>query len=233
MFEIDGIARRLPDFEADGQLINAVTVHSRNGWGVVVCRAGRPTLYANGEVPGRLLKCLASKKTYIFILEVIAQCIGAWYFQAVLGKEYWSFVDNVGARFSLVKGYSRDADANAIVSLFWHAAAEVLAAPFFEHVPSSAQLADKVSRNEHADALHQGWTRVDLDLDDLWDLLAEVITSGGVAQREHVAKLADIVHHNELKWWSAACKGRGADGSGFRTRRPDVYSGRGCVGAPS
>jgi hypothetical protein len=35
----------------------------------------------------------------------------------------------VGARFPLAKGYTKDDMANAVVSLFWHAATEVTLDP--------------------------------------------------------------------------------------------------------
>ncbi len=88
------------------------------------------------------------KEAFILFLEVAAQCLACWFFEAVLGHAYWAFVDNMAARFSLLKGYSRDRDANAMVSLCWGRVTVAGSATWFEHVPSKAQLADAVSRQD-------------------------------------------------------------------------------------
>ena len=88
---------------------------------------------------------MRSKRTYIFLLEVIAQCIGLWIFWPELGPQCWAFVDNEGAKFSLRKGYTKDDDVNAILSLFAAAGAITGCTPFFDWVSSEAQVADGIS----------------------------------------------------------------------------------------
>ena len=117
------------------------------GWGVVVVNGPR-MWHFSGTVPAEVFNVLQKKKTYIFLLEVIAQCMGTWLLAPELGSDCWAFVDNVGAEFALRKGFSRDRDANAVVSLFWAAAALTGVRPWFERVPSKAQLADEVSRGD-------------------------------------------------------------------------------------
>ena len=110
---------------------------------------------------------LPSKKTFIFLIETIAQRLALWFCALKLGSAYRAFRDNVGARFSLAKVYTKDVATNAVVSLFWHATTEVRSAPRFEHVPSTAQLADGVSKSDRTLTEKNGWDELDLQIDDL------------------------------------------------------------------
>jgi hypothetical protein len=164
----------------------------RNGWGIVLIRPGYTPEFMFGSIPEKLLTKFKSKKTFIFIIEVIAQCLGQWLFQKELGTHYWSFVDNVGARFSLTKGYTRDRDANAVVSLFWASVAARGTAPWFEHVPSKAQLADAVSRGDLDTARERAWKGWTIDTSAIWDLIGDLVTKGGIATFDTAAELDRI-----------------------------------------
>ena len=59
---------------------------------------------------------------------------------------------------------------------------------------SAAQLVDGVSRGDMALPRAQGWLRGALELEELWDLLAEAILWGSVARAWHVDAPEDAVH---------------------------------------
>ena len=172
---------------------------ARNGWGFIVVGPSGAGVYACGTIPKWFLQKLPSKKTFIFLIETIAQCLALWFCAPELGSAYWAFCDNVGARFSLAKGYTKDVATNAVVSLFWHAATEVGTAPWFEHVPSAAQLADGVSRGDRTLPEKNGWDELDLQIDDLWELLLQILDEGGIAQWRHLRALQDITERERRR----------------------------------
>ena len=139
------------------------------------------------------------KATFIFLLEVIAQCIGLWFFWPELGSACWAFVDNEGAKYSLRKGYTRDDDVNTILSLFAASTALTRCAPFFDRVASSAQLADSVSRGDFSMVRGLGWKHVELRLEPLWPFLRRVAGEGGFATRDHAAELLVIIEQCRLE----------------------------------
>ena len=116
-YEVHGVSRRIHELSAD----DITDHHATNGWGVIVIR-GQLSWHFSGSVPARVFKVIKSKKTYIFLLEVVAQCFGAWLMADELQPFCWAFCDNVGAEHALRKGFSRDRDANAVISLFWSVA---------------------------------------------------------------------------------------------------------------
>ena len=56
---------------------------------------------------------------------------------------------------------------NAVVSLHWHATTKARSAPRFEHVSSTAQSADGVSKGDRTLTEKNGWDELDLQIDDL------------------------------------------------------------------
>ncbi len=160
-----------------------------NGWGAIVVQQDAPAICVRGEIPLRILEKLQTKKTHVYFLEVLGQCFGAWLFTAELGDVYWAFVDNCGARCSLLKGYSKNPDGNLLISLFWHYAATKRTVPWFEHVPSAAQLADGVSRDDWTIPKERSWLRISPDFDPFWDLLCDILDSGSLATVDHVERL--------------------------------------------
>ena len=130
------------------------------------------------------------KRKLTFFIEVIAQCSRQWLFHPELGIHYWSFVDNVGARFALTKGYSRDRDAEAIASLLWNSVAARGTAPWFEHVPSKAQLADAVCRAGLDGATAHDWRGWQADVNGIWRLMCDLLSREGIA---------DLKTSNELQ----------------------------------
>ena len=185
-FEVDGVNRGFSYFDTNPKEKDKVNAKSRNGWGIVLVRRGHANICARGSLPRGVMAKMKSKKTFIFFLETLAQCLGAWLFEKELGDTYWAFIDNEGARYSLLKGYSRDQDANAIISLFWGHAAMCKTAPWFERVPSAAQLADGVSRDDWELPFAQGWLRIEPNFDGIWDILFDMIGSGHIAGPTHI-----------------------------------------------
>ena len=151
-----------------------------NGWGFVLFPADRasPPMYAFGSVPPAVLERFATKRAFIFILEALAQCLPLWALGPALAGPYWSFVDNTAAQHALTRGYSGNAAANAVVSAFWVAASVYTACPWFERVPSKANISDAVSRRDFTYAKDQKWRRLDFDFTRVYTLLADFVDSG-------------------------------------------------------
>jgi hypothetical protein len=176
-FTYRGVTKKVSDF-ADIQ--DFADPSATSGWGTVIIR-GKDMWHFSGAVPNRVFSVIKKKKTYIFLLEVIAQCMGIWFMAPELGPNFWAFVDNVGAEFALRKGFSRDRDANAVISLFWSAAAVADTRPWFERVPSKAQLADEVSRGDDTMLVRMGSRRMDFNYDKVWDTVIDMVEKGGLA----------------------------------------------------
>ena len=126
--------------------------------------------------------------------------MGTWLLAPELGSDCWAFVDNVGAEFALRKGFSRDRDANAVISLFWGAAALTGVRPWFERVPSKAQLADEVSRGDDSLILTLGSRRLDFDYTGIWQVVVEMIGTGGLANHEICSRLVATVSEQRRKF---------------------------------
>ena len=173
--------------------------HATSGWGVVVI-SGKEAWHFGGSVPHEVFTALKKKKTYIFLLEVVAQCMGTWLMARELQPHFWAFVDNVGAEHALRKGFSRDRDANAIISLFWAAAAHCTTRPWFERVPSAAQLADGVSRNDDTAAQCIGSKRLDFDFDEIWGIIIDMVSAGGLADTSHRDSLLAAVNRQRARF---------------------------------
>ena len=124
-------------------------------------------------MPVDILRAFAVSGQFIFILEALAQCLPLWVFWPVLRGPYWSLVVNNSAGGSLIKGYSSNAEANVLISLFWATAVAKAAEPWFERVPSAANVSDAISRKDFSKAKEMGWTPCEVGLDCLWQLLRE------------------------------------------------------------
>ena len=137
-------------------------------------------MFAHGSVPPAVLQLFATRRAFIFIfiLEALAQCLPLWALGPALAGPYWSFVDNTAAQHALTRGYSGNAAANAVVSAFWVAAAGYTACPWFERVPSKANISDAVSRRDFAYAVDQKWRHLDFDFTRVYTLFADFVDSG-------------------------------------------------------
>ena len=142
-----------------------------NGFGFVVLCPGRRPLCCWGSVPPVLLVKLAVEGQYIFMLEALAQCWSLWLFCPLLRVRwpFWSFVGNSAAQWALTKGYSRNKEANVLVSLLTAAVVDKQADAWFERVSSAANLSDDVSRNDFGRAQKEGCS----DFKDIRRILAD------------------------------------------------------------
>ena len=111
-----------------------------------------------------------------------------WVFWPCLKGPYLSFIDNSSAQWALTKGYSNNEQANRLVTLFWCAVSERQGDPWFERVPTKANISDSVSRGDRKPAKTRGWIEVEVDLHEVWNLLDEGVSAGynmlpGIATR--------------------------------------------------
>ena len=155
---------------------NDSSVSLENGWGLVVV-AEDVTLYSYGVVPRDVLDKFRKRKQYIFLLESLAQCLILWFFSPELGPFFLSFCDNTGSHFSLIKGMSKDPEVNALVGIYWAVSGILGVDPWIEVVPTKAQLADAVSRQDVSEATLLGWKYVPMDLTVVWRVLIEACVS--------------------------------------------------------
>ena len=91
---------------------------------------------------------------------------------------YLSFVDNAAAQWALLKGYSINEEGNLLVTLVWAAVTSTGGAPWFERVPSKANVSDSVSRGNTEEARKRGWLEVEVDLTETWKLLISSFEAG-------------------------------------------------------
>ena len=59
-------------------------------------------------------------------------------------------------------------------------------------MPSAAQSADGVSRRDRTLPKKNGWDELDLQIDDLYELLLQILVEGGIAQWRHLRAIQDI-----------------------------------------
>ena len=78
------------------------------------------------------------------------------------------FLDNEGAKFSLIRGSSRAVDTNDIVHATWTACRQRHLYPWWERVTSKDNPVDRASRGDLRDLYRQGWHVVPARLPDIW-----------------------------------------------------------------
>ena len=66
-------------------------------------------------------------------------------------------------------------------------------------MPSAAQLADGVSRGDRTLPEKNGWDELDLQIDDLWELLLQILDEGDIAQWRHLSALQDITERERRR----------------------------------
>ena len=145
---------------------------------------GDQTLYSYGVVPRDVLDRFRKRTQYILLLESLAQCLILWFVSPELGTFFMSCCDNTSSHFSLAKGMSRDPEVNALVGIYWAASGILGVDPWIEVVPTKAQLADAVSRQDEAEARQLGWVYVPMDLSVVWQLHVRACVSPEVQYDE-------------------------------------------------
>ena len=99
----------------------------------------------------------------IFLLELLAVCIGFWLWGDVFGGSSLVFTDNEAAKACLVKGSSAHPIANKL--LFCQAVLEVerMCLPWFSRVPSLFQHRRRTSRKNGREPLLEGIPKIDFN----------------------------------------------------------------------
>eukprot|EP00971_Amphidinium_carterae_P022914 452124-Amphidinium_carterae.1 len=128
---------------------------------------------------------------FIFFLEFLAQLLSIILFRRQLAEDVLSFIDNTPATFVLLSGYSRNEGVNNLVGLYWVLCSKLGLRPWFEWVPSAANVADAVSRENFKLAQDAGWHQVHAELADIW---AVVLKAASDSQYAYHQAPSDLLH---------------------------------------
>ena len=148
-----------------------------NGWGFVA-KVGEKVMYASGFVPFWFVRHFASRRSYIYMLEIVAQILPLYALVKDLDPYCIMFVDNEPARHALRKGYGRDEHINRLVQTAWLWIERCGMVPQWQRVMSSANISDAVSRGDFREAERQGWTRLHVDWDNIFAALLDQCLDG-------------------------------------------------------
>lgn len=126
-------------------------------WGVVLLdsETGLRTA-AGGLIPDKLVRAWRGfgVEQVITLAEAYAVLLARIMFRETLvRRKVLYFVDNEGARYSLIKACSPSLPLLQIVQLFHSCSEHDLSMPWIERVPSQSNIADLPSRNQLAEAL--------------------------------------------------------------------------------
>ncbi|CAE7195818.1 eIF3-S7 [Symbiodinium natans] len=128
-----------------------------NGWGFVLV-IDDEVFYSRGVVPAWFLRRFASRKAFIYVLEIVAQLLPLLAFGERLPSFWTAYIDNAAGQWALLKGYGKDDAVNGVLSAFWASAARHCWFPEFVRVPSKANVSDAVSRDDLRQASAEGWS---------------------------------------------------------------------------
>ena len=117
-----------------------------------MARVGDKVLYASGFVPFWFARHFASRRAYIYMLEIVAQILPLYALVGILDKYCIMFVDNEPARHALGKGYGSDEQVNKLVQTVWLCIETHGMIPQWQRVCSSANVSDAVSRGDFREA---------------------------------------------------------------------------------
>ncbi|OLP83053.1 hypothetical protein AK812_SmicGene36237 [Symbiodinium microadriaticum] len=147
---------------------------ANNGWGFVL-RLGGMVFYDHGVVPPWFLRKFESRRAFIYMLEVFAQVAALAAFATHLPGAVTAFIDNTAGQAALSKGYGKDPAMNGMLAAFWALAARRGTMLDFRRVPSKANVADAVSRDDFGRAWREGWTRVHIPASPIMHILAKAV----------------------------------------------------------
>ena len=147
---------------------------ANNGWGFVL-RLGGVVFYDHGVVPPWFLRKFESRRAFIYMLEVFAQVAALAAFATHLPGAVTAFIDNTAGQAALSKGYGKDPAMNGMLAAFWALAARQGTMVDFRRVPSKANVADAVSRDDFGRARREGWTRVHIPASPIMHILAKAV----------------------------------------------------------
>ena len=153
----------------------AAASHYTNGWGAVVflpTDSGHHAAFClRGEVPAHVLAAFCSRRAFIYFLEAWAQVLCCIAFEEWITPDYIAVVDNEAAKYALIKGYGRDCNINAIISIYWAPQADQGWRPWMHRVSSADNISDEVSRNDFTMAKALNWHRVHIDTEDIYKII--------------------------------------------------------------
>ena len=149
----------------------------KNGWGFVLRRPDGQCHYAHGEIPGRLLGRLTTRRAFIYALEIIAQLLRLIVGMPMMEEMSICFIDNEPGKFALQRGFGKDTKVNRLLGLLWSFLNKCDHQPYWERVTSQANIADAVSRGDMSMAERLGWKRMETSWDDLYHIFVDATDS--------------------------------------------------------
>ena len=133
--------------------------------------------------------------------------------------------------WALLKGYGKDDAVNGVLSAFWASAARRCWFPKFVRVPSKANISDAVSRDDLRQASAEGWSWLDLPVDDILNILLRAADDLEFATDEAASALASVSSEFSVP----ARSGKGGAPGGCRMcpppAPPPVFGGLDCLRA--
>jgi hypothetical protein len=150
---------------------------------------GDRVFYDHGVVDAQTISAFASRRAFIYLLEIVAQVMAQVALARFLPPAFVAFIDNEAGRFALAKGYGRDQSVNGVLAAYWALAARQGWDPHFERVTSKANVSDAVSREDFSRALAEGWTRLSSPASRVYELLAATASDLDFAVSEAAAAL--------------------------------------------
>ena len=135
-----------------------------NGWGFVFRTVTGDTYYSHGEIPAWFVSRFASRKAYIYMLEVLAVVVATVHLRELLPPFFVVFIDNQPGKSAIQKGYGKDTWVNVIISSFWALATARQWYPHLQYVKSCLNISDAVSRHDETQASRLGWKKVNIDV---------------------------------------------------------------------
>jgi hypothetical protein len=141
-----------------------------------VVRLGGRVFYDHGVVDATTISAFASRRAFIYLLEIVAQVMAQVALARFLPPSFVAFIDNEAGRFALAKGYGRDMSVNGVLAAYWALAAMQGWDPHFERVTSKANVSDAVSREDFSRAVAEGWVRLPSPARLVYELLAKTAT---------------------------------------------------------
>ena len=103
------------------------------------------------------------------MLEIFAQMVAFVAFSSQLPGAVTAFIDNTAGQAALTKGYG------SLLAAFWAMAAKQGTSVQFRQVPSKANVADAVSRDDFSHARREGWIRVQTPASEIMHILAKSV----------------------------------------------------------
>ena len=163
----------------------------RNGWGFVV-RTSAGVRFGSGSVPPEVLSFFASRKAYIYVLEIIAQIVAAITSHSVLSPYWLGFCDNTAGKAALAKGWGSEPAVNNLLACFWSLSLHKGWQPHFEWVPSEQNISDPFSRGDTSIGQTRGWSELQRDMRPLWRIFLRLAADFDYAVGEAAQDLLSL-----------------------------------------